>query len=106
MPTSCAPWPGNSQAWPRVGLSGREMLDLFATEARARDHYGLSTLVVATDGAGVVRPAHGAALWAARQTLDLKGQVTAPLALACFGITFLWQWRHCSIPSLRRRCAG
>jgi hypothetical protein len=67
---------------------------LFATEARARDDYGLTTLVVATDRAGVVRPAHRAALGAPRQAFDLEREVTAPLALACFGVTFLWQWRH------------
>ena len=77
-----------------VGLSGRKGLELFATEARASDHYGLTTLVIATDGAGVVRLAHGAALGAARQAFYLEGKVAAPLALSCFGITFLWQWRH------------
>src|SRR4051794_39952230 len=99
MPTSCAPWPGNSQAWPRGAVSGRNRLSLFATEARARDDYGLSALVVAADGTGVVRLAHRAALGAARKGRNLQRQVTAALALSCFGITFFGQWDHGFIPS-------
>ena len=110
MPTSWAPWPGK-QPGGRSGLgrpSGRnERAALFA-KARALDLDGLSALVVAADGTGVVRPAHGAALRAAREAGELERQVAAALALARFWVTFLWQWGHgYSFPSRSRpRKAG
>src|SRR4051794_19785923 len=82
MPTSWAPWPGNSQ--PTAGAEGwgRKRSWLFATESGALDLYGLSTLVLATDGTGVVRAAHGPALRAAREAGQLEGQMAAALALS------------------------
>src|SRR5262245_34442115 len=46
-----------------------------------------------------MRPAHCAALPAARQTGQLYRQVAASLALTRLWITFLWKWWHLSILS-------
>ena len=93
MPTSWAPWPGNSQAVSLDVGSGRKRGPLLAN-ARALDLDSLAALVVAADGAGVVRAAHGAALGAAREARELQGQVAASLALPRLRITFLRQWYH------------
>jgi hypothetical protein len=62
---------------------------LFA-KAGALDLDGLAPLVVAADGTGMVRAAHGAALRTARQAGKLESQMAAPLPLTGFGITLLW----------------
>src|SRR3989304_894278 len=93
MPTSWAPWPGNSQAVSLDVGSGRKRGPLLAN-ARALDLDSLARLAAGAGGAGVVRAAHGAALGAAREARELQGQVAASLALPRLRITFLRQWYH------------
>src|SRR5262245_58104499 len=94
MPTSWAPWPGNSQATDDAVAAGRNSGWELLAKAGALDLNGLTPLVVSADRTGVVRPPHGPALRTAGEAGQLQRQVTAALALTGLWVTFLWQWGH------------